>query len=174
MTSGNVLTMYHQAEVAIGAPMESTHQEANVSTRPCLGTPVVRTCACGCGATFATTNPAKRYTHPTHRPPKMGSTQAGRGWHYQQLRKLVMAQPPNGRPCPRCHQPMTNEQWVTGRLQCGHVTDLALTDRSRKLTLADLRMEHGRCNGSAGASLGNRLRAGTLKVSVGIRTSRPW
>lgn len=63
------------------------------------------------------------------------------------LRRLRRAEAA-GRPapkCPRCGQPMTSDQ----DLQFGHSTDQALSPGAR----AD-RLEHGRCNNSAGGALG--------------------
>lgn len=123
-----------------------------------------RSCACGCGHTFTPRNPSHRYAHPTHAPRRQ--QHPGRGATYRRARAQLFATPPDGAPCPRCGHPMSNQQWATGQLQAGHVHDLALHPHAPLL----LRYEHGRCNQSAGATLGNRLRTAVTAT----RTSRDW
>lgn len=119
--------------------------------------PEQRACACGCGTTFATRNPAHRYAHPTHRPPK-----PGRGWAHTRQAAWLLANLIDGTPCPRCGQPMTHTMRAANLLDAGHTTDLALGGH-----LPD-RVECRACNRSAGATMGNRLRLNTT------RTSRQW
>lgn len=119
--------------------------------------PEQRACACGCGHTFTTRNPAHRYAHPTHRPPKAP--------HYTpaelRQRAQLLAHPPCGQPCPRCGQPMHPHQ----RLDTGHIIDRALGGAGM-----GFRWEHAHCGRSAGATLGNRLRLGLGTT----RTTRDW
>jgi hypothetical protein len=74
------------------------------------------------------------------------TTNKGLGWSHQKARAAMP--PPHGDPCPFCCQPM----WPHQRLHADHPT-------ARVLGGGDtLRWAHGRCNESAGASLGNLLR----------------
>lgn len=105
---------------------------------------------------FQTTHPHQVYAHASHRPKKGGHYTAAE----KRQRKLMLQHPPNGEPCPRCGHPMLPGQ----RLDTGHVVDKVLHGAD-----LGLRWEHTTCGRSAGATLGNRLRA-----VVHVRTSRAW
>lgn len=80
-----------------------------------------------------------------------------RGLDAEYRRQRAALAPWEGQPCPRCGQPMLEGQ----RIDAGHSVDRVLGGAG-----SALRWEHARCNRSAGASLGNRLRVG--------RTPRRW
>ena len=107
--------------------------------------PPERLCACGCGTPFRCKGPAHRYCLPSHRPPRRPHYTAAE----LQQRTILLAHPPQGDPCPRCHQPM----WPDQKLDTGHIVDRALGG-----TNMGLRWEHSVCGRSAGATMGNRLR----------------
>lgn len=72
------------------------------------------------------------------------------GYAHRKARVKAIAMMVNGTPCPRCNRPM----YKTQRLQLGHVVSVAMGG-----TNGPTRLEHGHCNESSGARLGNRLRA---------------
>lgn len=129
-----------------------------------MSAPSVRYCACPCRQPFTTSNPAKRYLHASHRPPRQA--------HYtnaeHKQRRALLAHPPNGEPCPRCGFPMTREQFLTGKLHTGHVVDRVLGGAG-----LGFRFEHNSCGFGAGATLGNHLRKAQAKVRATV-TSREW
>ena len=71
------------------------------------------------------------------------------GYAHKKARALAIASMVEGTPCPRCHRPMYKRQ----RLQLGHVISVAMGG-----TNGPTRLEHGACNESAGAKLGNRIK----------------
>lgn len=71
------------------------------------------------------------------------------GAAHRKARKQALDMMPNGAPCPRCNRPMYRWQ----RLHLGHVVSVAIGGSN-----GPTRIEHGACNESAGARLGNRLR----------------
>jgi hypothetical protein len=83
------------------------------------------------------------------------------GTEHRKARDTALDMMPNGAPCPRCNRPMYKWQ----RLQLGHVVSVAMGGSN-----GPTRMEHGSCNESAGARLGNRLKASRRKRGKG-RTS---
>ena len=71
------------------------------------------------------------------------------GYEHRKDRTRAIDAMPHGAPCPRCNRPMYKWQ----RLQLGHVVSVAMGGSD-----GPTRIEHGACNESAGARLGNRLR----------------
>ena len=103
--------------------------------------------------------PGTRTTSTTQKT----TTERGLGWTHQQERKRQLATLRPGTPCPRCHLPMHRAQLLDlddfpGRVFGGPQTK---------------RLAHRRCNRSAGATLGNRLRAARAQPQRAI-TSRRW
>jgi len=81
------------------------------------------------------------------------------GYAHRKARNQAIDAMPNGAPCPRCNRPMYKWQ----RLQLGHVVSVAMGGSN-----GPTRIEHGACNESAGARLGNRLRSIRRKRSKGM------
>lgn len=84
----------------------------------------------------------------------MSKPQYGRA--HRKARDKALDMMPNGAPCPRCNRPMYKWQ----RLQLGHVISVAMGGSN-----GPTRIEHGVCNESAGARLGNRLRRARRRTS---------
>jgi hypothetical protein len=89
------------------------------------------------------------------------------GYEHRKDRTRAIDAMVNGSPCPRCNRPMYKWQ----RLQLGHVISVAMGGSN-----GPTRIEHGTCNESAGARLGNRLKAirrkrGKGMPSLGDRTN---
>jgi hypothetical protein len=78
------------------------------------------------------------------------------GYEHRKARIRALDMMPNGALCPRCNRPMYKWQ----RLQLGHTVSVAMGGSN-----GPTRIEHGVCNESAGARLGNRLRAVRGKAS---------
>lgn len=90
------------------------------------------------------------------------TTQRGLGWAHQQERTRQLNALRDGTPCPRCHHPMTRRQQLDlddwpGRVFGGPQVK---------------RLAHAGCNRSAGAQLGNTLRA--ARRPQRIVHSRRW
>jgi hypothetical protein len=81
------------------------------------------------------------------------------GTEHRKARDRALAMMPNGAPCPRCNRPMYKWQ----RLQLGHAVSVAMGGSN-----GPTRMEHGSCNESAGARLGNRLKRIRRKRGKGM------
>lgn len=77
------------------------------------------------------------------------TTARGLGYRHQAERRRLLAALVDGVPCPLCGQPMDRAQ----DLDADHELPRVLGGVSGPLRLA-----HSRCNRSAGAALGNRLR----------------
>jgi hypothetical protein len=96
----------------------------------------------------------------------MSKPQYGRA--HRKARDKALDMMPNGALCPRCNRPMYKWQ----RLHLGHAVSVAMGGNG-----GSTRIEHGSCNESAGARLGNRLKAmrrnrnGKGMPSLGYRTS---
>ena len=83
----------------------------------------------------------------------------------QQMRTLLLRTWTPGDPCPRCGRGM----WDARNLDVGHVVPFALGG-----TFADgARLEHRRCNRSAGSAFGNRLR-GMRRAAARQPQPRRW
>ena len=87
----------------------------------------------------------------------MAKPQYGRA--HRKARDKALDMMPNGAPCPRCNRPMYRWQ----RLHLGHVVSVAVGGSN-----GPTRIEHGTCNESAGARLGNRLRRNRRRSSKGM------
>lgn len=74
---------------------------------------------------------------------------------HQQARKDALTAMVDGTPCPYCHRPMH----IWQRLQLDHAIPVAKGGSSGPTRLA-----HGKCNESAGARLGNRMRRNKRRV----------
>jgi len=96
------------------------------------------------------------------KPNRLTTTQRHLGHdHRQWATKLPN---PNGRPCPRCGQPMLPGQ----KLDLGHTID-----RARGGGNSPRRWEHAHCNRKAGAKLMHTL-AGHTTTTTTARHSRQW
>jgi 5-methylcytosine-specific restriction endonuclease McrA len=109
---------------------------------------------------------------------RLSTTARGLGAFHQADKKRLLAAHRDGDPCWRCGQPM----YKTQALERDHLTARALGGTDGHAVLA-----HARCNRSAGAKLGNRMRgqrraaakaarpsARAVTYSVPLRTSRNW
>ncbi len=105
------------------------------------------------------------------------TTQRGLGAQHQALRRKLLAELRDGDPCARClrqgtYHPMYRRQ--ARLLDVDHIdTPRALGGQPGQGALA-----HRTCNRSAGAALGNRLRAGRPRIPTAPRPnaihSRQW
>jgi hypothetical protein len=96
--------------------------------------------------------------------PGKGTTAAGLGWSHQQARKAAVAALVDGEECPLCGWPMYRDQ----RLDLDHEVP-----RVHGGGDGPTRLAHSRCNRSAGASMGNRLRGQRRHGGAGQPPARP-
>lgn len=89
------------------------------------------------------------------------TTASGLGASHVQERKQALARLQDGDPCAYCGQPMFRGQ----RLHLDHSVPRAVGGEGPR------RLVHGRCNESAGAKLGNRLRRDRRR---GVHPRQNW
>lgn len=85
---------------------------------------------------------------------KASSTQRGYGATHQKRRRQLLAQHPNGAPCPECGQPLYREphrNWDNAPPEADHGPGHALKHATNKQATLATRLLHRTCNRRGGA-----------------------